>query len=108
MLFHSFSWPKSSISKFARECEIKTALERHVQKQFELATRKGRYNRDEFETNDAVRIKNMNTGKWDICGVISEVKSEVSADGSKRAYTVLAENGTLYQRNATHIHHWVL
>ena len=76
-----------------------------MQKQFEVATCKGNYNRDVFETNDTVRIKNMNLGKWDICWVISKVKSEVSADGAKRACTVLAENGTLYHRNATHIHH---
>ena len=94
-------------NQFARECDIEAAIEKRVQRQFEVATRKGRYNRDEFETNDKVRIKNMNNGKWDIRGVISEVKNEVSADGSQRAYVVQAENDTLYHRNASHIHHCV-
>ena len=70
-----------------------------------MATRKGRYNRDEFEINNKVRIENMSNGKWDIWGVISEVKNEVSADSSQRAFVVQTKIGTLYHRNASHIHH---
>ena len=85
-------------NQFVRECDIKASIEKRVQCLFEVATRKGRYNRDEFEINDKVRIKNMSNGKWDIRGVISEVKNEVSADGSQRAFVVQTENGTLYHK----------
>ena len=83
-------------NQFARECDMKTAIKKRVQKQVEVVTMKGCYNRDEFEENVPVRIKNMQTGKWDILGVMSRAKSKVSAYGSRRAYTVLADNRTLY------------
>ena len=72
-----------------------------------MATRIGRFNRDQFEFNDKIRIKNMSNGRWDLKGVISEVKSDGSADGSQRAFVVQTEDGTLYHRNASHIHHRV-
>ena len=49
-------------NQFARECDLKTAIEQRVKKQFEIATKKGRFNKDEFQENDTVRIKNMQTG----------------------------------------------
>ena len=70
-----------------------------------MATRKGRWNRDQFELQDKVRIKNMNTGLWDLKGVITEAKSDGSADGSQRAFVVTTEDGNVYHRNASHIHH---
>ena len=92
-------------NQFVRECDFKTAIEQRVKKQFEILTKKGRYKRDEFKEGDPVMIKNMQcSGKWDIKGTIC--RSEESADGSTRLYTVLADNGATYLRNSSHILHW--
>ena len=47
----------------------------------------------------------MNTGLWDLKGVITEAKTDGSADGSQRAFVITTEDGNVYHRNATHIHH---
>ena len=92
-------------NQYKRDCEIRKSIERRVQQQMEVASRKGRWNRDHFEPQDKVRIKNMNTGLWDLKGVITEAKSDGSADGSSRAFVVTTDDGVVYHRNASHIHH---
>ena len=85
-------------NQYKRDCEIRKTIERRVQQQMEVAGRKGRWNRDHFELQDKVRIKNMNTGLWDLKGVITEAKSD-------RAFVVTTDDGVEYHQNAWHIHH---
>ena len=85
-------------NQYKRDCEIRKTIELRVQKQMDVASRRGRWNRDSFELNDPVRIKDMNTNRWDIKGKITEVKSD-------RAYVVTTTDGNEFHRNASHIHH---
>ena len=70
-------------------------------------TRKGRYNHDQFENEDQVRIKNIKgRRKSEIKGIISG--SAVLADWSSKSYSVQAENRATYHRNISLIHHWAM
>ena len=44
-------------NQFAKENEIRKAVERHIKNQFKNALKKGHYNRDEFTEGDLVRIR---------------------------------------------------
>ena len=62
----------------------------------DVASRRGRWNRDSFELNDPVRIKDMQSNRWDIEGKISEVKSD-------RSYVVTTLDRQEFHRNSSHI-----
>ena len=77
-------------------------LEAPIRKQFQIAQRRGHFNRDTFRKDDRVRIKD-GKGKCSIKGKIEETVP--SPDGSTHTYRVLTDDGRVFTQNGSWIHH---
>ena len=78
-------------------------LYKRIQNQFNIASRRGHFNRDTFGPGDRVRVQDPGTRKWDILGTVT---AKISAgDGSSRSYKVENDDRATLTRNRTHIKH---
>ena len=88
---------------FNRECQIVETLYKRIKNQFNIASRRGHFNRDTFGPGDRVRVQDPGTRRWDILGT---VKTEIAAgDGSSHSYEAETDDGATLTRNGTHIIH---
>ena len=67
------------------------------------AHRKGRGNSEQFKVGDAVRVRNIKLGVWDLKGTIAQ--GLPGEDGHTRTYKIQLDDGDLVIRNAEYIHH---
>ena len=71
--------------------------------QSRVAKRLNRGNTEEFQTGDAVRVKDPHTKLWSVKGEI--LSPILGPDGVARTFSITCLDGTVMVRNASHIHH---
>ena len=89
-------------NQFAKENEMREALERRKSNQFKLALKKGRFSRDSFEEGDIVRIR-LPRGVWDTHGVVTHRRSTKTGEGA--LHEVKTDSGKTITRHGTFLHH---
>ena len=77
--------PRSCLpNSLTRYVDHSQLIEERKQKQVEMAMSKGRSAPNDFVEGDLVRVQDMMTKKWDICGTIKQAR--VAEDGSSRSF----------------------
>ena len=89
-------------NSFSKDCQVMTTIEKRIRRQFQIAQRRGHWNRDSFAVNDRVRIRD-GKGKWTILGKIEQAIE--SPDGSVHTYHIKTDDNRVFVRNGSHIHH---
>ena len=88
---------------FNRECKIVETLCKRIQNQFNIAQKRGHFNKDTFSPGNRVRVQDPASRKWDILGVVT---SKIAAsDGSTCSYEIETDAGQVLVRNSSHIKH---
>ena len=72
-------------------------------KREKLARRRGRSSTDVFMVNDPVRLQNPISKKWDIRGIVLEIRTH--PNGEPSSYVVRKQNKKTTIRHASHIRH---